>query len=539
MNGLLELMTTKMWMVSPDFAHNIRGVIELNLNAHTVLEKFEKKMPFAATEGMALPDPKEQLTTEGGSSFNNYYLRDMKEPFVNVMYVDGPISRNGGDCTYGSIDLRDQIMKAADNEFCRGHVFWINTPGGSAWAKNDFEQAINYAHDKGQNVLAFIDGTCASAGMYLASLCDEVYVMHPKDQLGCIGVMAAFYTQKDGSYCKYSNDTYHEIYDPESFDKNKEVRDIANDGNDDMLVEELAKLGVEFRNAVKTAFPAATDDHLHGKVFNAEDVYGILCDGQSTFGDVIARAFALANGEAKVTRPTAATNQTENPESSENPEETDAGCKPKKKCDGADNEGSNEGNDDSNADSNADAATNEENQNQENMKKYETIAAACGVEELVVTEEGTHLNTDLCEALQQHLQETAAKIENMNAAHAKALDELKAKHDEETTATFEANKKDMEALNALNAKLEEEKGALDKQLTETKAALAVKEQELKDMQARLDASLNSPSAQEEETPAGDAEEVVDQQEVLCPAYDPEKSPQENARIRKEFMEKCK
>ena len=99
MNGLLELMTTKMWMVSPDFAHNIRGVIELNLNAHTVLEKFEKKMPFAATEGMALPDPKEQLTTEGGSSFNNYYLRDMKEPFVNVMYVDGPISRNGGDCT--------------------------------------------------------------------------------------------------------------------------------------------------------------------------------------------------------------------------------------------------------------------------------------------------------------------------------------------------------------------------------------------------------------------------------------------------------
>ena len=211
MNGLLELMTTKMWMVSPDFAHNIRGVIELNLNAHTVLEKFEKKMPFAATEGMALPDPKEQLTTEGGSSFNNYYLRDMKEPFVNVMYVDGPISRNGGDCTYGSIDLRDQIMKAADNEFCRGHVFWINTPGGSAWAKNDFEQAINYAHDKGQNVLAFIDGTCASAGMYLASLCDEVYVMHPKDQLGCIGVMAAFYTQKDGSYCQYSNETYHVV----------------------------------------------------------------------------------------------------------------------------------------------------------------------------------------------------------------------------------------------------------------------------------------------------------------------------------------
>ena len=44
---------------------------------------------------------------------------------------------------------------------------------------------------------------------------------------------------------------------------------------------------------------------------------------------------------------------------------------------------------------------------------------------------------------------------------------------------------------------------------------------------------------EEDTPAGDAEQVADKQEVFFPAYDPEKSPQENARIRKEYMEKCK
>ena len=36
-----------------------------------------------------------------------------------------------------------------------------------------------------------------------------------------------------------------------------------------------------------------------------------------------------------------------------------------------------------------------------------------------------------------------------------------------------------------------------------------------------------------------AEQVADKQEVFFPAYDPEKSPQENARIRKEYMEKCK
>ena len=172
------------------------------------------------------------------------------------------------------------------------------------------------------------------------------------------------------------------------------------------------------------------------------------------------------------------------------------------------------------------------------MKKYEMIAAACGVEELVVTEEGTHLNTALCDALQQRLTEDAAKIENLVTEHAKAIEQLNAKHDEEVKVTKEANDRDITALNEANKKLEKEKAELDKQLAESKAALDTKTQELKDMEARLAASLNQPSAQEEETPAGDAEQVADKQEVFFPAYDPEKSPQENARIRKEYMKKC-
>lgn len=525
MNGLLELMTTKMWMVSPDFAHAVRGLIEMNLNTHAVLEGVDKKVPFAAKAGMTSAEIVERQVTESGNSYPQYELEDMDAPFVNVMPVEGPITRNGGACTYGSVDLRDMMMKAADNDFCRGHLFLINTPGGSAWAKNDFQQAIDYARAKGQPILAFIDGTCCSAGMYIAAMCDEVYVMHPKDEIGCIGVMAAFYTQKDGSYCQYTNETYHEIYDPESFDKNKEVRDIANDDNDELLVKELAKLGVEFREVVKASFPAATDEHLKGKVFNAEDVYGILCDGQSTYGDVLERVFALADGAEKITRPVSAEPMAEKPKIPEDPDDDDPdkddpekpedpedGCKPKKKSDNINNH--------------------------ENMKKYEMIAAACGVEELVVTEEGTHLNTALCDALQQRLSEDAAKIENKEKEHTQAIEQLNAKHNDEVKAAKEAYDKKVAELNEANKKLEEEKVELDKQLVESKAALDTKTQELKDMEARLAASLNQPSAQEEETPAGDAEQVADKQEVFFPAYDPEKSPQENARIRKEYMEKC-
>ena len=133
MNGLLELMTTKMWMVSPDFAHAVRGLIEMNLNTHAVLEGVDKKVPFAAKAGMSSAEIVERQVTESGNSYSQYELGDMEAPFVNVMPVEGPITRNGGACTYGSVDLRDMMMRTADHELCRGHLFLINTPGGSAW----------------------------------------------------------------------------------------------------------------------------------------------------------------------------------------------------------------------------------------------------------------------------------------------------------------------------------------------------------------------------------------------------------------------
>ena len=227
------------------------------------------------------------------------FLGKMKEPFVNVMPVDGPITRNGGACSYGSRDIRDWMMKAADNKFCQGHVLTINTPGGSAWAKNDFQQGIEYAHARGQRVIAFIDGLCASAGMYLASLCDEVYVMNPKDQLGCVGVMAAFFTMKNGDKDLSTGETYREYYATKSINKNKEMRDIAENDDAKLLIEELDNLEAEFRADMKAAFPNTKDEHLDGKIFDAKDVMGILCDGEMMLSDVISRVFNLANGTEK------------------------------------------------------------------------------------------------------------------------------------------------------------------------------------------------------------------------------------------------
>ena len=485
MKGLFEILTEKKWMVSPDFVHGICKSLEHNLNTHAAFSKPEKNCGYVtavSADGSIYYPEEYQISEDGKQVKPNWALDFEKEqtfPFVSVLTIDGPITRNGGGCSYGSIDHRDMMMRAANHPLCRGHVFVINTPGGSAWAKNDYEQAIQYARSLGQPVIAFVDGMCASAGMYLASLCEERYYMHPKNEIGCIGVMAAFYTEADGSTNQFTNETYHELYDPESFDKNHAFRDIANDGKDEELVKELAELGVEFRSDVKKACPNATDEHLHGKVFNAEDVKGILMDGQSSFMEVVQRAFALYDGRAELINREQTVEPQDEPENEPEPEKPEA----------------------TNTNTNI------------NMEKYPLICKACGLQtgEIAVTEEGAYMNASLLDSLEAHMKEAEQKVTDaeLKATTAEnALAKLQGKFDELSadvnaaneakevaeTALSQANEAHSTELSDLNAKHTE---ALAKKDDELNALSEAKDKEIAQLIAdKTDAEANLQTAKD-------------------------------------------
>lgn len=513
MKGLFEILTEKKWMVSPDFVHGIRKSLEHNLNTHAVFIKPEKNCGYVTANDAKgnIYYPEEYQISEDGKQVRGNWCLDLPAddeyaqtfPFVSVLTVDGPITRNGGYCSYGSIDHRDMMMRAADHPLCRGHVFIINTPGGSAWAKNDYALAIDYAHSKGQKVIALVDGLCASAGMYLASLCDERYYMNPKDQIGCIGVMAAFYTLPDGAKAKYSDETYHEIYDPKSFDKNKAYRDIANKDDDKELIKELADLGVEFRADVKNACPNASDEHLHGKVFNAEDVKGVLMDGQSSFMGVVQHAFELYDGRAELI----------NREQTIEPQDEPENEPESEKLEEATNTNTNI-----------------------NMENYPLICSACGLQagEIAVTEEGAYMNASLLDSLEAHMKEAEQKVtdaEQKVTTAENALAELQGKFDElsaqvnaanEAKAVAEnalaqakeAHSKELNDLNAQHteaiAKKEDELKALTEakekaeiEIQGAKDALATAEQSLADKQAQIDELTNDAGTEQN---AGNAPE---------------------------------
>lgn len=501
MKGLYEILTEKKWMISPDFVHGIRKALEQNLNAHTLYERPAPTCGFVtvkAADGSIFYPEEYQISEDGKQVRGQWTLEDEEAqnfPFVSVLTVDGPITRNGGGCSYGSIDHRNMMIRAANHPLCRGHIFIINTPGGSAWAKNDYEQAINYARSLGQPVIAFIDGMCASAGMYLASLCDERYYMHPKDEIGCIGVMASFYTQADGSKNQFTDETYHELYDPESFDKNREFRDVANDGDSEKLVKELAELGVEFRADIKKACPNAKDEHLHGKVFNAEDVKGILMDDQSDFLSCVKRCFDLYNGVAQpISRESSDEDETKNSlnEPSDHPAH-DPQLEPDK-ASSAKQETSN-------------------HKNKIDMANYPLINAACGMKEgeIEVKEEGAFMNAPLLDTLEASLKankQQVADAEQKATTAEQNLADLQAKHDalaetiaqkdEEIKNLKEAKAKadeDIKALNDAKAKADEEKAKVDEELKTAQASLATAQQTIADKDAQI-AELNENPGEE-------------------------------------------
>lgn len=479
---LLELSTTKYWMMHPPMLNALRIGIQENIAGRIVLtaEQTIKRMAYAI--GMTANGEKLQFSmSSNDDEGNGREPSEETNQFVAVLPVCGPITRNGDACSYGSIDFRDMMIQTSNHAECKGIIVYINSGGGSANAIPDYKYAIDYAHKQGKKVVALVDGDCYSAAMYLAVLCDEIYYVNVKDGFGSIGVYGGFYTMKSGEKNAYTNETWNEVYATQSYNKNEWYRK-ATDGDYSLLQSDLDALCEEFMSDVKAARPNVTDEHLHGATFDAKEVEGILNDGQSTLDDLVNRF--LADSDAKPKNDVTATNTNTNI----------------------------------------------------NMENYPLICSACGLQagEIAVTEEGAYMNASLLDSLEAHMKEAEQKVtdaEQKVTTAENALAELQGKFDElsaqvnaanEAKAVAEnalaqakeAHSKELNDLNAQHteaiAKKDDELKALTeaKEKTEiefqgAKDALATAEQTIADKQAQLAALTNEAG---EELNSGEAPE---------------------------------
>ena len=302
--GLLNIMHNKVWDFRPDLAQTYADALKNAIELHLPNDMEKLEGYFLSKKGY-----QKDGKTVGANFEDKLYVGDIHrierhlywndeelqedDEIINVVVVDGPVTRDGDGCSYGTKDFRDQVMYANTIPQVIGHLFIINTPGGQASCRNDYEMMINDCREKGKPTVAFVDGMCCSSGVNFACRCDRVVVMNPKDEFGCIGTMAAFWavahdTVSDDGY------RYVELVGKDCPEKNDWYREAAK-GEYEKLQAELDKDTEEFHNEVRTNRPLVSDDMLTGKVFEAQEVIPALVDEIGDMNRAIECVFELAN----------------------------------------------------------------------------------------------------------------------------------------------------------------------------------------------------------------------------------------------------
>lgn len=488
-----EIMSTRFWDFYPESLQNYRKTLFDNIAAHRPFVKDDERddRPFflSAKSGFA-----EKLYVAQYQDINWNKIAP-EDKIISVIDVQGPILRNGDLCSYGSIHHRDIIMRAADDDRVIGFIVRANGPGGSSFAKYDYESAINYARSKGKPVIGNIDGMACSAHYALMALCDEIYYTNPHDVVGCIGTMCAMYTLKDGDVNTTTQERYAEIYADGSPYKNKDYRDAA-EGNYDAMKKDLNKSCVDFQNMVKALRPNVTKEQLQGYTYEAGEVEGSLVDAQGSFDFCVSRIQELSGVSQSDTQG----------ESSGN---SDAG-------------NTQSGNQGDKSESEAEAGKTEEKQpeteetatvevvpatdNQQTTqtkkqttmaKTYLNIQSAAGVNALVVDENGGfYVVEEMADAMEafcsdamqskvtlaaklKEVSELNALIEKERKDHAEALANLQVQHDA--------------AIKALKDSHEKEIQEKENSLADAQKQIEAKEAEIKEL---AEATTQSPAPQD-------------------------------------------
>lgn len=134
---LLEILNERHYAVSKSvfggFRSNVMGFLSDRTSLRVEREKGMRSVAAVSAEGKLLT-PASHLTDfrvmdDDGWDDMEAERKDSTVRYVNILALTGPMTRGGGACSYGSIDMRDKLIEAADRDDVTGHIIYCRTPG--------------------------------------------------------------------------------------------------------------------------------------------------------------------------------------------------------------------------------------------------------------------------------------------------------------------------------------------------------------------------------------------------------------------------
>jgi protease-4 len=213
---------------------------------------------------------------------------------VAILPISGPITKYNGECGEpGALQRNSWLLDMKKRSNIGSVVLMLDTPGGEVGAQN---ASVGIVKNMGKPVLSYVDGMCASLGIWYSSVSDECYLSDETDEMGSVGTLARL--MDFSGYFEKLGIKMHEIYAPQSTDKNGPYRDALK-GDYTALEEDLSIHVDKFISFVKNnrgeLATSSVSQWGTGKMFYAKDAIKIgLADGIKPFDQVISKAAWLA-----------------------------------------------------------------------------------------------------------------------------------------------------------------------------------------------------------------------------------------------------
>lgn len=287
-NHTLSAVLRGRWLIDRQWAVAHLPAVLSMLNGNPV--SFVDRTGNQGVEQPFVLDPKTMQRYEWRNGNNP----NIPENSVGIIPISGPVTKYNGDCGEpGAIQRNSWLIQMQNRTNIGSVVLLMDTPGGEASAAYTLSPTITNFK---KPILSFVDGFSASLGMWLISGSDEIYLSNKMDEVGSIGSYLMFadftgYFEKEGI-------KIHEVYAPQSTDKNKNFRDALK-GDYSLFEKDLEVLVNDFIAFVKTnrgdKAAASMKEWNTGKMFLADDAIKLgLADGIRTFDQVVSKAAWLA-----------------------------------------------------------------------------------------------------------------------------------------------------------------------------------------------------------------------------------------------------
>lgn len=140
----------------------------------------------AMSDSVNVPE-KSQLTVSPDAKWNQKLLADSAPVIlrINVHGVIGTGKLKEKEFKEMLVDSRGGVLA---NDRVKGILLHVNTPGGSATDSSSIYNLLKYYKEQFKvPVYAFVDGLCASGGMYISSAADKIYSTE-NSVIGSVGV---------------------------------------------------------------------------------------------------------------------------------------------------------------------------------------------------------------------------------------------------------------------------------------------------------------------------------------------------------------